>query len=110
GPLGPAEGGARRVLQGAQGAAAAHPQAGPRLAALAFGGHLVPVALARSGPSRILAPVKTTFLEFEQPIAELEQRIEELRFVQDDSAGDISEAIQRLANCPARRGRQSTRL
>jgi acetyl-CoA carboxylase carboxyl transferase subunit alpha len=40
--------------------------------------------------------VKTTFLEFEQPIAELETRIEELRFVQDDSAADISEEIQRL--------------
>ena len=41
--------------------------------------------------------MKTTFLEFEQPIAELENRIEELRFVQDDSAVDISEEIQRLA-------------
>jgi acetyl-CoA carboxylase carboxyl transferase subunit alpha len=41
--------------------------------------------------------VKTTFLDFEQPIAELEQRIEELRFVQDDSAVDISEEIQRLS-------------
>jgi acetyl-CoA carboxylase carboxyl transferase subunit alpha len=40
--------------------------------------------------------MKTTFLEFEQPIAELESRIEELRFVQDDSAVDISEEIQRL--------------
>ena len=40
--------------------------------------------------------MKTTFLEFEQPIAELENRIEELRFVQDDSALDISEEIQRL--------------
>jgi len=40
--------------------------------------------------------MKITFLEFEQPIAELEQRIEELRFVQDDSAVDISEEIQRL--------------
>jgi len=40
--------------------------------------------------------MKTTFLEFEQPIAELEQRIEELRFVQDDSAVDISEEIGRL--------------
>ena len=39
---------------------------------------------------------ETTFLEFEQPIAELEARIEELRFVQDDSAVDISEEIQRL--------------
>jgi len=41
--------------------------------------------------------MKTTFLEFEQPIAELESRIEELRFVQDDSAVDISEEIQRLS-------------
>src|SRR6186997_2091998 len=40
--------------------------------------------------------MKTTFLEFEQPIAELENRIEELRFVQDDSAVDISDEIQRL--------------
>src|SRR5512132_4198111 len=40
--------------------------------------------------------MKTTFLEFEQPIAELEQRIEELRYVQDDSAVDISDEIQRL--------------
>ena len=40
--------------------------------------------------------MKTTFLEFEQPIAELETRIEELRFVQEDSAVDISEEIQRL--------------
>ncbi|HEX5768561.1 MAG TPA: acetyl-CoA carboxylase carboxyltransferase subunit alpha [Burkholderiales bacterium] len=40
--------------------------------------------------------MKTTFLEFEQPIAELENRIEELRYVQDDSALDISEEIERL--------------
>jgi acetyl-CoA carboxylase carboxyl transferase subunit alpha len=39
---------------------------------------------------------KTTFLDFEQPIAELETRIDELRFVQDDSAVDISEEISRL--------------
>jgi acetyl-CoA carboxylase carboxyl transferase subunit alpha len=39
---------------------------------------------------------KTTFLEFEQPIAELETRIEELRFVQEDSAVDISQEIARL--------------
>src|SRR5512135_3708621 len=37
--------------------------------------------------------MKTTFLDFEQPIAELEQRIEELRFVQDDSAVDITKDI-----------------
>lgn len=40
--------------------------------------------------------MKTTFLEFEQPIAELEAKIEELRYVQDDSAVDISEEIGRL--------------
>ncbi len=39
---------------------------------------------------------KPTFLDFEQPIAELESKIEELRFVQDDSAVDISEEIERL--------------
>ncbi len=41
--------------------------------------------------------MKTTFLDFEQPIAELESKIEELRFVQDDSALDISEEIKRLS-------------
>ena len=40
--------------------------------------------------------LKTTFLDFEQPIADLEAKIEELRFVQDDSAVDISEEIGRL--------------
>ncbi|MBI2314372.1 MAG: acetyl-CoA carboxylase carboxyltransferase subunit alpha [Betaproteobacteria bacterium] len=40
--------------------------------------------------------MKTTFLDFEQPIAELEAKIEELRYVQDDSALDISEEIRRL--------------
>lgn len=39
---------------------------------------------------------KTVFLDFEQPIADLESKIEELRFVQDDSAVDISEEIERL--------------
>ncbi len=41
--------------------------------------------------------MKTTFLEFEQPIAELEQKIEALRFVQDDSALDIADEIERLS-------------
>ena len=40
--------------------------------------------------------MKTTFLDFEQPIADLETKIEELRLVQDDSALDISEEISRL--------------
>ncbi|MFV0370076.1 MAG: acetyl-CoA carboxylase carboxyltransferase subunit alpha [Azonexus sp.] len=41
--------------------------------------------------------MKTSFLDFEQPVADLEAKIEELRFVQDDSAVDISEEIERLA-------------
>ena len=40
-------------------------------------------------------PMKTTFLDFEQPIADLENKIEQLRFVQDDSAVDISVEISR---------------
>src|SRR5690625_7453784 len=40
--------------------------------------------------------MRNTYLEFEQPIAELEQKIEELRFVQTDSAVDISEELNRL--------------
>ena len=40
--------------------------------------------------------MKTTFLDFEQSVAELESKIEDLRFVQDDSAVDISEEIRRL--------------
>lgn len=40
--------------------------------------------------------MKTTFLDFEQPVAELEAKIEQLRYVQDDSAVDISEEIGRL--------------
>ena len=41
--------------------------------------------------------MKTVFLDFEQPIAELEGKIEELRYVHEDSAVDISEEIQRLS-------------
>jgi acetyl-CoA carboxylase carboxyl transferase subunit alpha len=40
--------------------------------------------------------MKISFLDFEQPVAELENKIEELRFVQDDSAVDISQEIDRL--------------
>jgi acetyl-CoA carboxylase carboxyl transferase subunit alpha len=39
---------------------------------------------------------KRHFLDFEQPIAELESKIEELRYVQNESAVDISEEIERL--------------
>jgi acetyl-CoA carboxylase carboxyl transferase subunit alpha len=38
------------------------------------------------------------FLDFEQPIAELEAKIDELRFVGDDSKVNISEEIDRLKN------------
>ncbi|TDQ44865.1 acetyl-CoA carboxylase carboxyltransferase subunit alpha [Tepidicella xavieri] len=40
---------------------------------------------------------KKTFLDFEQPIAELEAKIEELRYVQTESAVDISEEIEQLS-------------
>lgn len=40
--------------------------------------------------------MKQIFLDFEQPIAELVQKIDELHFVQDESAVDISEEIARL--------------
>ncbi|BBL23848.1 MULTISPECIES: acetyl-CoA carboxylase carboxyltransferase subunit alpha [Comamonas] len=40
---------------------------------------------------------KKTFLDFEQPIAELEAKIEELRYVQTESAVDISEEIDQLS-------------
>ena len=39
---------------------------------------------------------KRHFLDFEQPVAELETKIEELRYVQSESAVDISEEIDRL--------------
>src|SRR5512132_3422155 len=40
--------------------------------------------------------MKHTFLEFEQPIAELQAKIDELRYVHEDSAVDISDEINRL--------------
>lgn len=40
--------------------------------------------------------MKSVFLDFERPIAELEEKIEQLRFVQDKSALDITEEINRL--------------
>ena len=40
--------------------------------------------------------MKTSFLDFEQPIAELEAKIDELRQVQDGSALDINDEINRL--------------
>jgi len=40
--------------------------------------------------------MKQTFLDFEQPIAELQAKIDELRYVHEDSAVDISDEISRL--------------
>jgi len=40
--------------------------------------------------------MKQTFLDFEQPIAELQAKIDELRYVHEDSAVDISDEINRL--------------
>ncbi len=41
--------------------------------------------------------MKVSFLDFENAIAELEDKIEQLRFVQDDSALDIADDINRLS-------------
>ena len=41
--------------------------------------------------------MKITFLDFEQSVSELENKIEQLRYVQDDSALDISDEIDRLS-------------
>jgi len=41
--------------------------------------------------------MKTTFLDFEQAVAELETKIEELRYVQDESSVDISSEIKTLS-------------
>ncbi|WP_300452251.1 acetyl-CoA carboxylase carboxyltransferase subunit alpha [Accumulibacter sp.] len=49
--------------------------------------------------------MKTTFLEFEQPIADLEGKIDALRLAQDDSSLDISDEIRRLEE----KGRAQTR-
>ena len=44
-----------------------------------------------------MSTTKPNFLDFEAPIAELEGKIEALRFGQDDSAVDISAEIEKLA-------------
>ena len=40
---------------------------------------------------------KKMFLDFEQPIAELESKIDELRYVQSESAVNISQEIEQLS-------------
>jgi len=49
--------------------------------------------------------MKQTFLDFEQPIADLQAKIDELRYVHEDSAVDISDEINRLA----KKGQQLTK-
>lgn len=47
--------------------------------------------------------MKTTYLDFEQPVAELENKIEQLRFMQGESVVDIAEEIDRLrSKCDSR--------
>jgi acetyl-CoA carboxylase carboxyl transferase subunit alpha len=41
-------------------------------------------------------PMKVTFLDFEQSVSDLENKIEQLRYAQDDSAVDISTEINQL--------------
>ena len=65
-------------------------------------GHLVHLAVFGSGTRGVLNVgsvdlSKRTFLDFEQPIAELENKIEELRYVQNESAVDISQEIDQLS-------------
>ena len=57
---------------------------------------MVHLALARKHNGGEQTAMKSHFLDFEQPIAELEKKIEELKFVQDDSAVDISSQISQL--------------
>src|SRR2546428_11702128 len=49
-----------------------------------------------SRPERPSFTMKQTFLDFEQPIADLQAKIDELRYVHEDSAVDISDEIERL--------------
>ncbi len=50
--------------------------------------------------------MKTDYLDFEQPLAELEEKIDELRNVSDDNSIDIEEEIKRLKNKLANRTEQ----
>ena len=56
----------------------------------------VSVTAIQALPIPIPPMSKRHFLDFEQPVAELESKIEELRYVQNESAVDISEEIDRL--------------
>src|SRR6056297_3213946 len=55
-----------------------------------------PLCYFPSHPRPTVSPMDLNFLDFEQPIAELEAKIDELRFVGDDSKVNISSEIGRL--------------
>src|SRR6185436_12510750 len=57
-----------------------------------------PATLGTARRLRRLVAMDLKFLEFEQPIAELEARIDALKFVGEDSELNISEEISRLRN------------
>jgi len=64
------------------------------------GGRKPPEITGAAGSERRLGdetrPMNLNFLDFEQPIAELEAKIEELRYLGDDSEINIAEEIARL--------------
>ena len=60
-----------------------------------------PIASVATGWHKEKYVGEKNFLDFEQPIAELESKIEELRYVQTESAVDISEEIDQLSKKPA---------
>src|SRR5204862_3314599 len=88
----------RQLLQRRAGVARGSARGGRRLDAVSLGRDLVHLAQPGSDAGQLLMPmIKRHFLDFEQPVAELEAKIEELRYVQNESAVDISEEIDRLS-------------
>src|SRR6185436_14657417 len=57
-----------------------------------------PATLGTARQLRLWLAMDLIFLDFEQPIAELEARIDALKFVGEDSELNISEEIERLKN------------
>ena len=53
---------------------------------------------------------KKSFLDFEQAVAELENKIEELRYVQTESAVDISSEIEQLTKKASSSPKTSTAI
>ena len=111
--VGPDQGHQHQLLQRRAGIARRSARSGRGLGAIPLGRHLVHLAQPRSAAGRLLTRTaaagrhspttripsmsKRHFLDFEQRVAELETKIEELRYVQNESAVDISEEIDRLS-------------